>query len=612
MFEAYKIGVTLTLNNLVSPQLIMVAEQMERLEGISVALGKALKSIGQEKIGLKSLAKDSLESAAALDKAALGAERLERRLAQIRMTAGSLSGAGALPALGGGGAGGGGRGGFGGGGHRNGGFHGGNIHMGRGGIGLGTVGMAAGDAFIPLAIAAGMGYAGHALYESAKDLDTERARFRMFGLSAGQNREAFDYVDGMKVYGSTRAENMRNFREAQGVFRESGESDSQALAGAKLAAPVLSQLNFLASAMGGDSEGKMATANMAMLRYVELSGGLKSASAFNSIADFGWKLNQSSGGTVDWQQLLAFKKTAGSAGYNLSNDALARLEPIMAELSGGRAGTADATAYNRIMGITRVPNQVAHALVDNGLWDSRKISWNSQGGIKNMLGNPLSDANSKLFHENPELFYEQAIRPIYAKMKLDSDGITRENALIFGRTGGQFFNAIERAMPQIKMGVEAIEKADGIAKSVQNAKLSLSGQEKEFDAAWTDFKTQFGTTMLPFFTGILKGGANILRTASGISPAQAAGGPLTTAAKLVASLFGFDHAADGKNVAATAHESPNVGRPSGTFAQVHTQLTLDGRSIASAVTRHQSKDAYRPQSGGSNYDPTFGMAPAGG
>jgi len=607
MFEAYKIGVTLTLNNLVSPQLIMVAEQMERLEGISLALGKALKSIGQEKIGLKSLAKDSLASAAALDKAALGAERLERRLAQIRATAGSLGGGSGVPLLPGGGGGGGGRGG----GHRNG-FHGGNIHMGPGGIGLGTVGMAAGDAFIPLAIAAGMGYAGHALYESAKDLDTERARFRMFGLSPGQNSEAFNYVDGMRVYGSTRAENMRNFREAQGVFRESGESDSSALAGAKLAAPVLSQLNFLASAMGGDSDGKMATANMAMLRYVELSGGLKSAAAFNSIADFGWKLNQSSGGTVDWQQLLAFKKTAGSAGYNLSNDALARLEPIMAELSGGRAGTADATAYNRIMGITRIPNQVAHALVDNGLWDNSKISWNSQGGIKNMLGNPLSDANSKLFHENPELFYEQAIRPIYAKMKLDSDGITRENALIFGRTGGQFFNAIERAMPQIQKGVEAISKADGIAKSVENAKLSLTGQEKEFDAAWTDFKTQFGTTMLPFFTGILKGGANILRTAAGISPTQAAAGPLTTAAKLVASLLGFDDAPGANNAAATAHESPNVARAPASFGEVHTKLMLDGRLLATSVTKHQAKDAYRPQSGSLSYDPTFGMDPAGG
>ena len=594
----------------------MIAEGFEKLEGLSVALKNAFKELGVESAGLRMVGRDATASAKGLERATVAADRFESRLAAIRTAAAGMP---ALPMLPGGGAGagaGGGRG-AGGGGHRNG-FHGGNIHMGPNGFGVGTVGMAAGDAFVPLAIGAGMLYAGHSLYEAAKDLDTERVRFRQFGLTAAQNAEAFNYVDGMRVYGSTRAENMRNFREAQGVFRESGESESAALAGAKLAAPVLSQLNFLAEALGGENGAKMATANMAMLRYVELSGGLKSAADFNRIADFGWKLNQSSGGTVDWQQLLAFKKTAGSAGYNLSDNALARLEPIMAELSGGRAGTADATAYNRIMGITRVPNQVAHALVDYGLWDKRKIQWNSQGGIKNMLGNPLSDANAKLYHENPELFYEQAIRPIYAKMKLDSDGITRENALIFGRTGGQFFNAIERAMPQIRMGVEAINKADGIAKSVENAKLSLTGQEKEFDAAWADFKTQFGTTALPFFTGILKAGSSILRLFGDSGPkgegarwgAELALSPGQAIADLARKLW--ESRSSSSTSAPGATESPHVAARPPTFFEVHTKLVADGRDLATVVSRHMAKEAGRPQTGGSSYDWTMGLAPAGG
>lgn len=149
--------------------------------------------------------------------------------------------------------------------------------MGPGGIGIGTVGLAAGGAFVPLAITAGALYAGHALYESAKDLDTERARFRQLGLSGAQNAEAFNFVDKMRVFGSSKAENMRNFREAQGVFRESGLEGSEALEGAKLAAPVLAKLNLLAKAFGGENAEKLQTANMAMLRYVELSGGLKNA-----------------------------------------------------------------------------------------------------------------------------------------------------------------------------------------------------------------------------------------------------------------------------------------------------------------------------------------------
>lgn len=608
MFEAYKIGVTMTLNNLVSPQLVILARQMTDLEVISKAVGKAFKSIGAESVGLVKLAKDSTASAAALDKAALGAERLERRLAQIRATAGSLGGGSGLPLLpGGGGSGSGGRGG--GGGHRNG-FHGGNVHMGPGGIGLGTVGMAAGDAFVPLAITAGLVYAGHSLFEAAKDLDTERARFKLFGLSASQNADAFQYVDGMRVYGATRTENMRNFREAQGVFRESGESDSRALAGAKLAAPVLSQLNFLASSLDEESAAKMKTANMAMLRYVEMSGGLSSAGAFNKLADFGWRMNTSSGGTVDWEQLRALKSTAGVAGYNLTEDALARLEPIMGELKGGGLGTALATTFGRITGGVRLPNQVAHTLVDNGIWDKSKIVWNDAGGIKRFNGNPLGTANTKLFEENPELFYEQVIRPMYKRMNLGAEDVARENLILFGRTGGKAFEAIERALPVIQQSVESMKKVKGIADSVAQAKQTLGGQGAEFDAAWTDFKTLFGTQMLPFFTGILKGGASILRamgTHGNDTPLQAIGTFATLPWRAIGSAWDAFH-----GDAAGGNESPNVAGATKAPVQFLGTINMDGRKVASVVFKHGAQEAGRPQTGGSSYDPTLGMLPAGG
>lgn len=605
MFEAYSIGVTLKLNNLISPQIKLIAEGFEKLEGFTTALRSALKSIGVESAGLRSVARDALASTEGLDRAAIAADRLERRLAAVRMSASAMPG---LPALPGGGSGGGGR--AGGGGNHRGGFHGGNIHMGPGGIGVGTVGLAAGDAFVPLAVAAGMAYAGHALYESAKDLDTERARFKLFGLSQAQNTEAFNYVDGMRVYGSTRAENMRNFREAQGVFRESGESDSSALAGAKLAAPVLSQLNFLASSLDDESAAKMKTANMAMLRYVEMSGGLSSAAKFNELADFGWKLNQSSGGTVDWEQLRALKSTAGVAGYNLTQDALARLEPIMGELKGGGAGTALATSFGRLSGVVRVPNQIAHALVDNGLWDASKVAFNANGGIKNIKGNPLSAANTKLFEENPELFYEQVIRPMYKKMNLGAEDVARENLALFGRTGGKLFEAIERALPTIQQSVQAMQKVKNITDSVSEAKKTLGGQGAEFDAAWTDFKTQFGTSMLPFFTGILKGGSSILRMMGGDKPQGLAGiGHFATLPwTFLKSAFGGDSAPT--DVAGKPVQT--VARPAPTFTEVHTKLMLDGRAFASVVSRHQGREAGRPQSGGSSYDPTFGLEPAGG
>jgi len=569
-----------------------------KLDGLVMGLGRTIKTIGAETPAFRSLATGINSASRAMERASVNAAAFQRNMTAAIAAAASAGGMPRLP--GGGGAGGGGGGG--GGGRAFGGYaHGGNIHLGPGGLGVGTVGIAAGGAWLPLAVGAAGVYGMHASYESAKDLDTERQRFRLLGLSGAQNADAFQFVDGMRAYGTTRAENMRAFREAQGVFRESGLSDGHALEGAKLAAPVLAKLDFLAKALGGESAAKMQTANMAMLRYVELSGGLKDASTFNRLADFGYRLNASSGGTVDWQQLLGFKKTAGTAGYALTEDALARLEPIMAEMSGGRAGTALATSYNRVTGITRVPNQIAHLLTDMGIWNKGQVDFNSQGGIKRINGNPLGVANTKLLAENPELFYETVIRPIYTKMKLSSDEIARDNAAIFGRTGGAFFNAIERALPTIQHSVEALKKTADITTAVDIARKGLNGQEQEFTAAWTDFKAAAGTTMLPFFSGLLKGGADILRRAGAYGESQKGegfwskvGGVLSGRASM--SLFG---------------ESPYVANGLLTGGNKGGVVVMDGVKVGQIVTGHQVRAMGRPQTGGTGFDGRMQMAPAG-
>ena len=598
MWEAYAVGVTLKLNNLVSPQLAILSQEFIKLDGLTIALGKSLKALGDDSPALKAIAAGANQSNRALEKMSMSAAAAQRHVAALAATA---SGLGGIPALGGGGGRGGGGGGHGGNRAFGGYAHGGNIHMGPGGIGLGTVGVAAGGAFLPLAATAAGIYGMHAAYESAKDLNTERARFQLFGLSGAQNAEAFNFVDGMRVYGTTRAENMRNFREAQGVFRESGLGDGEALAGAKIAAPTLAKLDFLAKALGGESGAKMQTANMAMLRYIELSGGLKDAGTFNSLADFGYRLNSSSGGTVDWQQLLAFKKTAGTAGYRLSEDALARLEPIMAEFSGGRAGTSLATAFGRLTGIVRVPNQVAHTLTDMGVWDKSKVEYNANGGIRRFNGNPLSGEANKLFQENPELFYERFIRPIYAKMKLSSEDVARENAAIFGRTGGAFFNAIERSMPTIQRSVEAMGKTLGILEAMNVAKGSLSGQETEFAAAWTDFKAASGTALLPFFSGLLKAGTAFFRGASS--------GDRDVITETLT------HSTDGGTIGRYGHRigtSSFVGGPGAGRGMTSAAVYLDGRRVGEIVTAHQARAASAPQAGGSGFDGRRALVPVTG
>jgi len=59
---------------------------------------------------------------------------------------------------------------------------------------------------------------------------------------------------------------------------------------------------------------------------------------------------------------------AGTAAFGLSNKALfAELEPIIGELKGSSAGDALMTAYNRLNGIIKLPNQVTHDLMKMGI-----------------------------------------------------------------------------------------------------------------------------------------------------------------------------------------------------------------------------------------------------
>lgn len=616
MFEAYAVAVTLKLNNLVSPQLALLAQGMEKLDVLAKSLKSSFQGFGAEAAGFRSITTATNATNVALERAASSAQRLQAHLAGVRATGSAMPGiAPLLPGAGGGGGrapggGGGGRAGTGHGGAGNY-AHGGNIHMGPGGIGMGTVGLSAGDAFVPLAITAGMVYGGHSLYEAAKDLNTEQQRFKLFGLGEKENAEAFKFVAGMKVYGTTQAENMKQFREAQGIFRESGLSGSESLEGAKLAAPVLAKIAFATEALDEESKAKMRTSGLSMLRWVEMSGGLKSAAKFNELADFGWKMTQTSGGAVDWEQMRQFSATSGNAGRFIAPEGLAALEPLLGELKGGGAGTGLRTAMNRLTGVVRIPNQAAHLLVDQGLWDASKVEFNAHGGIKQFNGNPFRAYEE--FAKNPAAAYEKYMLPMYEKMKLSPEERARNNSLIFGGTGGRLFTLIEQQLPAIHRSVDAQQKALGIDRAGGVAKDSLGGKEKEFTAAWTDFKTVFGTQALPLFTNMLTNAAALLRGISAFMEKNAGlisilgkgASALNSAtpAGQVGALWDGAKALFGNKGGATGDWGGETIRGGGSkTVQVQSTVNLDGKAIAKTVTTHQAKDLARPATGPRTFD----------
>lgn len=332
--------------------------------------------------------------------------------------------------------------------------------------------------------------------EEAKKFQTEMAKFSLYGMSDSVNAESERFVKGMNSIGTSITTNMKLFTEAQGVFRESGLPGMEALEGAKIAAPVLSKIAYATSGLSEESQAVMKTSSMAMMRYIEDSGGLKSAKRFNELADAGWKMTQTSGGSVNWEQLRQFKARGGISTMNLSDDAVAMFEPIITMLKGQTAGFSQRTAYNRLNGIVKIPNQVAHELVNNGVWDGGKVIWNSQGGIKAFKGNPLKEAD--LFSRNSIEFYEKVIMPMHKRLGITSDSaIGQSNAMLFGSTGGAMYTLIDKNMPKLHDSLEAQHKALGIDASVAVTDKTLAGKEVQLAAKWKDLMLALGDNVLP-------------------------------------------------------------------------------------------------------------------
>lgn len=338
-------------------------------------------------------------------------------------------------------------------------------------------------------------YGGFHFMQSAVDVGAEYqtllARFSAYGMGDAAVKEADKFAQATKVMGASKNDMLRFFVEAQGVFRESGElSIEDQLKGARLAAPMMAKMQFAMASMDPAANHMTHAKEMDMLRFVEQAGGLNSPAKFNSIMNNAYKAVQSSGGNIDFSQLRQFMARAGTSAYNLSDTALyAKLEPIIGEMKGGAAGDALMTAYNRLTGTLKLPNQVIKQLEDMGVWDKNKIIHNSMGGIKSIIGGPGSQLTDlKLLASDPVEFYEKVIRPKYAAKGLSEEQIQLQNNVIFGRQGGKMFNLIEKQMHVIELAAKAFEKQMGIEDASKQTAGTYTGKKVDFDAKWKDFQ----------------------------------------------------------------------------------------------------------------------------
>ena len=128
---------------------------------------------------------------------------------------------------------------------------------------------------------------------------------------------------------------------------------------------------------------------------------------------------------------------------------------------------------------------------------------------------------------------------------------------------------------------------------------------------------------LPFFTGILKGGASVLRSISEPGDYQVTqGGHASFLDKTRAQGKGSNPVRDwvmrhfsssaGGIGAQTANESPYVAGRTMAGQSMPLVLNMDGRKVGEIVSFHQGTAMNGPQIGPSGFDSRMSIAPAGG
>ncbi|RIJ85014.1 phage tail protein [Ralstonia solanacearum] len=643
MIDAYLIGTTVKLNDLITPGLVKLEAGFKKLDSLALQVNKRLQKMGSEVIGVRNLAiasqqvdvalkgvsnqalkvgqnlrkiqgtvaKGGIGLEAELARANVEADSLARKIAAMR-AAGRVPGGGVNPILP---PPGGGRGGRGGryGGH----IHGGNMHVGPNGFGIGGVGMGMStNMLVPLAAAGATVYVGHQLYEAAKDYEMAFARFRTLNLGDAVNKDADAFARGTKQFGVSMVERMTILRDMHEVMGHYGE--------AKAVTPLFSRMLAANRGVFGEEGNKFDTKTFQALgKVIELRGGTSSEAEMFKQADFAQKTLTGSAGLVTPTDMLAFMKTGGVAARLLSNKAFyEESAPMIQEMGGSRFGTALMSAHqNLAMGRGALKSMQEAARL--GLIDPRMIEYTKIGTIKQVLPGAL--VNEDLYNQSKLQWLLQVLIPaIRNKGIRGKDGIIKGDAItddqivnelntIFSqRTASNAFSQMYLQRHKIEKNIAVTEGAMGIKELEDLYKKSPQGAEDEFMAAWKDFKTEFGKNVLPAATEMLKDGASILRSIAGASEAvknSSSGQTFADVSKGALSFLSWPYRMMSGNAEAKPI-NPVAGKGQ-SMVQVKTDIKLDGRVIAEATSLHQAKELARPQTGPGTFDSVMNLRPVG-
>ena len=358
---------------------------------------------------------------------------------------------------------------------------------------------------------AGAGAFGLSLFkgplEEAKEFQVEVAKFEALGLGDKMNRDAVEFAKGMKTYGTSLTENMVLFRDAQTVFRDSGD-----LHHAEMVTPMLAKMKFANEALYGAGKGaQMEGKFMDMLKVIEMRRGLNSPDEFAKQANMVQQVLTTSGGRVDATQYLNLIKTGGVAAKSLSNQAMYyQLEPLIQEMGGNRVGTGLMSAYSNLM-LGRTTVQSAKELERLGLLNKDHVEYNKIGMIKRILPGGLKGGDT--LAESPVDFLEKVLLPAFRAKGITGEKETlQELGMVFSnRTASQLFSTMFLQLAQIRKGEQMSAGAMNIDQADAKARETMAGKEIELHKKWKDVLNALGTTVLPIAIKAVEGLTVVVR-----------------------------------------------------------------------------------------------------
>ncbi|CAG9247080.1 conserved hypothetical protein [Burkholderia cepacia] len=628
MIEAYSIGVRLKLNDLVTPQLLKLADELAKYDSLVLKVNKHLGAMGAKAVGIRNLADASKRLAANMAAIKDASALAEKNLFALRMAlpsgglgleaeliaanvqartlaatlsgirgAGRIPGGGHPPPLGGGR----------GGGRHGGGIHGGNLHMGPSGVGIGGVGVGLmGDALVPLGAAMVAGYVGKQFYEGAKDYQDAFMRFKSLNLGDKTNAEADKFASSACPYGVSQTELMKALGESVGLFGSFEE--------AKKYTPMLVSLGTANSAIFGGKLGALDDEGLkSLLKFMDRRGGFKDEATFARQLDLAEKMITGSAGFLHFQDIGAFSQNAGTAFRSLSDQGLLHMEGLLIEQGGQKAGTALMSLYQNLVG-GRTPVKTMRLMENLGLGHISPLTTGTVGGKKSTGSKfELSPEYMKLAQTDPAEFMGTVIPRLLAKKGItsESDVLKAVNDILSNRTASNQGSLMTTQQFQLIRDFKLAQGAMGADKVISMFKDSASGAEADFDAAWTDFKKQFGTTMLPQITNMLKVGADMLRTLADVTNSEGFKAMQSYGNGILKAFAWPYRLMSGDAKAATPGDSPNVQTRSQQPIQLNSFVNLDGRVIGQSVTNFMVDHMNRAQSTSSGFDASRAAPPIG-